>query len=190
MDEVSFSVYNLIYWQNPIQTGIVFGVLLSIVITFMFLSSLAAVSFWLLALLTVIGVYKLYNYVMATFLGRVHEDIFDTIFSPDLHISERQAHALANSIRANGTMLLRQGRNLFLWNNLTSSTMVRISSPLIKSHLSSSSSLLVRFGSFRLLLHWIINECLNICLGWIGLYIHHPQNLSSLSGKYPLFIDR
>lgn len=114
-------VYDLIYWQNRIQTGIIFGVLLSIVITFMFLSSLAAISFWLLALLTVVGLSKLYNYVMATFLGRVHEDIFDSIFAADLNISERQAHALANAIRANGTTLLRQGRSLFLWNNLTNS---------------------------------------------------------------------
>lgn len=121
----SFSVYDLIYWQNPIQTGIVFTVLFSIVITFMFLSSLAAISFWLLALLTVVGLYKLYNYVMATFLGRVHEDIFDSIFTADLNISERQAHALANAIRAHGTTLLRQGRSLFLWNNLTNSILVK-----------------------------------------------------------------
>lgn len=120
-EKVPESVNKLIYWQNPIQTGIVFGVLLSIVITFMFLSSLAAISFWLLALLTVVGLYKLYNYLMATFRGRVNEDLFDSIFTADLNISERQAHALANAIRANGTMLLRQGRSLFLWNNLTNS---------------------------------------------------------------------
>jgi len=112
---------NLIYWQNPIQSGIVFGVLLSVIITFMFLSSLAAVSFWLLASLVVVGLYKLYNYVMATFVGRVQDDIFDSIFSSDVNISERQAQALANSIRANGTALLRQARSLFLWNNLTNS---------------------------------------------------------------------
>ena len=68
---------NLVYWQNPIQSGIVFGVLLSIIITFMFLSSLAAISFWLLALLIVVGLYKLYNYVMVTFVGRVQDDIFE-----------------------------------------------------------------------------------------------------------------
>jgi len=114
-------VNNLIYWQNPIQSGIVFGVLLSIIITFMCLSSLAAISFWLLASLIVVGLYKLYNYVMATFAGRVQEDIFDSIFSSDVHISEQQAKALANSIRANGTTILRQARCLFLWNNLTNS---------------------------------------------------------------------
>jgi ABC-type multidrug transport system fused ATPase/permease subunit len=112
---------NLIYWQNPIQSGIVFTVLLSVIITFMFLSSLAAVSFWLLASLLFVGLYKLYNYVMATFVGRVQDDIFDSIFSSDIHISERQAQALANSIRANGTTVLRQARTLFLWNNLTNS---------------------------------------------------------------------
>jgi hypothetical protein len=112
---------NLIYWQNPIQSGIVFTVLLSVIITFMFLSSLAAVSFWLLASLLFVGLYKLYNYVMATFVGRVQDDIFDSIFSSDIHISERQAQALANSIRANGTTVLRQARSLFLWNNLTNS---------------------------------------------------------------------
>jgi len=114
-------VNNLIYWQNPIQSGIVFAVLLSVIITFMCLSSLAAVSFWLLASLVVVGLYKLYNYVMATFVGRVQDDIFDSIFSSDLHITERQAQALANCIRANGTTVLRQARSLFLWNNLTNS---------------------------------------------------------------------
>jgi len=112
---------NLIYWQNPIQSGIVFGVLLSIIITFMCLSSLAAISFWLLASLIVVGLYKLYNYVMVTFAGRIQDDIFDSIFSSDVHISERQAQALANYIRANGTTILRQARCLFLWNNLTNS---------------------------------------------------------------------
>jgi ABC-type multidrug transport system fused ATPase/permease subunit len=112
---------NLIYWQNPIQSGIVFGVLLSIIITFMFLSSLAAISFWLLASLVVVGLYKLYNYVMVTFAGRIQDDIFDSIFTSDVHVSERQAQALANYIRANGTSVLRQARSLFLWNNLTNS---------------------------------------------------------------------
>jgi ElaB/YqjD/DUF883 family membrane-anchored ribosome-binding protein len=112
---------NLIYWRNPIQSGIVFGVSLSVIITFMFLSSLAAISFWLLAVLAAIGLYKLYNYVMATFVGRVQDDIFDSIFPPDVNISERQAQALANAIRANGTSLLKHARSLFLWNNLTNS---------------------------------------------------------------------
>jgi len=112
---------NLVYWQNPIQSGVAFGVLLSIIITFMFLSSLAAIPFWLLALLVVVGLYKLYNYLMATFVGRVQDDLFDTLFASDVHISERQAHALANYIRANGTTVLRQARSLFLWNNLTNS---------------------------------------------------------------------
>jgi len=112
---------NLVYWQNPIQTGIVFTVLLSIIITFMFLSSLAAISFWLLASLIVVGLYKLYNYVMATFVGRVQDDIFDSLFTSDVHISEKQAQEMANFIRANGTGLLKQGRSLFLWNNLTNS---------------------------------------------------------------------
>jgi hypothetical protein len=90
----------------------------------MFLSSLAAISFWLLASLVVVGLYKLYNYVMATFVGRVQDDKFDSIFSSDIHISERQAQALANYIRANGTSVLRQARSLFLWNNLTNSIIV------------------------------------------------------------------
>ncbi|CAF1253075.1 unnamed protein product [Adineta ricciae] len=112
---------NLIYWQNPIHSGIVFGVLLSIIITFMFLSSLAAISFWLLALLVVVGLYKLYNYVMATFVGRIQDDIFDAMFSSEIHISEQQAQALASYVRKNGTSILRQARSLFLWNNLTNS---------------------------------------------------------------------
>ncbi|CAF0830626.1 unnamed protein product [Rotaria sp. Silwood1] len=114
-------VTNLIYWQNPIESGIVFGILLSVIITFMFLSSLAAISFWLLAFLVIVGLYKLYNYVMVTFVGRIQDDIFDSSFSSDMHISDKQAQALANYIRTNGTSVLRQARSLFLWNNLTNS---------------------------------------------------------------------
>jgi len=114
---------DLIYWRNPIQSGIVFGVSLSVIITFMFLSSLAAISFWLLALLIVVGLYKMYNYVMTTFVGRVQDDIFESIFPPDVNVSERQAQALANYIRSNGTSLLKHGRNLFLWDNITNSTL-------------------------------------------------------------------
>jgi hypothetical protein len=90
----------------------------------MFLSSLAAISFWLLASLVVIGLYKLYNYVMATFVGRVQDDIFDSILTSDVQITERQAQALANYIRANGTSVLKQAQSLFLWNNLTNSIIV------------------------------------------------------------------
>jgi hypothetical protein len=74
---IFFSGSDLIYWRNPIQSGIVFGVTLSVIITFMFLSSLAAISFWLLALLIAVGLYKMYNYVMATFVGRVQDDVFE-----------------------------------------------------------------------------------------------------------------
>jgi len=114
---------DLIYWRNPIQSGIVFGVSLSVIITFMFLSSLAAVSFWLLALLIAVGLYKMYNYVMATFVGRVQDDVFESIFPPDVNVSERQAQALANYIRSNGTSLLKHARNIFLWDNITNSTL-------------------------------------------------------------------
>jgi hypothetical protein len=41
-----------------------------------------------------------------------------------VNISERQAQALANAIRANGTSLLKHARSLFLWNNLTNSILV------------------------------------------------------------------
>jgi len=41
-----------------------------------------------------------------------------------VNISERQAQALANAIRANGTNALKTARNLFLWNNLTNSIIV------------------------------------------------------------------
>jgi len=112
---------HLIYWQKPIQSGIVFGLSLSIIITFMFLSAMAAVAFWFLALLIVIGLYKFYNYIMITFVGRVQDDIFESIFPPDVHVSEQQARAWANSICSTGTSLIKSARNLFLWKNFTSS---------------------------------------------------------------------
>ena len=70
---------NLIYWQNPVQSGIVLGLSISVIITFMFLSSLAAIAFWLLAFLLITGLYKLYNYVMTTFVGRVQDDLFEYV---------------------------------------------------------------------------------------------------------------
>jgi hypothetical protein len=50
--------------------------------------------------------------------------IFSSIFPPDVNISERQAQALAHSIRVNGTGLLKHAQHLFLWNNLTNSILV------------------------------------------------------------------
>ncbi len=41
-----------------------------------------------------------------------------------MNISEQQAKALANSIRVNGTSLLKHARTLFLWENLTNSILV------------------------------------------------------------------
>ncbi|CAF1124036.1 unnamed protein product [Adineta ricciae] len=114
---------DLIYWRKPIQSGIVFGVSLSVIITFMFLSSLAAISFWSLAFLLIVGLYKMYNYVMATFVGRIQDDKFEAIFSPDVSISERRAQEIAHSIRINGTHLLQHARDLFLWKNLTNSVL-------------------------------------------------------------------
>lgn len=105
----------------------------------MFLSSLAAIAFWLLAFLLITGLYKLYNYVMATFVGRVQDDLFEyvnsieerkknefsrSIFPPDVNVSERQTQAIANAIRIHGTNLLKQARSLFLWKNLTNSILV------------------------------------------------------------------
>jgi len=58
---------------------------------------------------------------MVTFVGRVQDDIFDSIFPPDVNISERQAQALAHSVHVNGTSLLKHARNIFLWKNLTNS---------------------------------------------------------------------
>jgi len=58
---------------------------------------------------------------MATFVGRVQDDIFDSIFPADVNVTERHAQALANAVRANGTSVLRQARSLFLWQNLTNS---------------------------------------------------------------------
>jgi len=153
---------NIIYWQNPIQSGIIFGILLAKIITFMFLSSLAAISFWLLTFLIVVGLYKLYNYVLTTFLGRIQDDIFDTIFSSDVHISERQAQSLAHYIRINGTTVLKHARSLFLWNNLTNS---------------------IIFGLilFIFFLYWFVNECTYICTCWFNLFIYCTKSLSSIS---------
>jgi hypothetical protein len=58
-------------------------------------------------------------------------DDFSSIFTSDVHVSERQAQALANYIRANGTTILRQARSLFLWNNLTNSIIVKNENRLI-----------------------------------------------------------
>ena len=56
----------------------------------------------------------------------IDKNNFRLIFPPDVNISERQAQAIANTLRANGTALLKQARSLFLWNNLTNSILVII----------------------------------------------------------------
>jgi len=112
---------DLVYWKRPIHSGIVFGILLASIITFMFLSSLAAISFWLLALLITIGLHKLYNYVMSTFLGRDNDDLFGTLVPMDVSVSQDTAQAVSNFVQKNGTKTLKMARHLFLWENLTES---------------------------------------------------------------------
>lgn len=111
---------------------------------------------------------------------------FSSLLSSDVHVSEKQAQALANYIRANGTMILRQARSLFLWTNLTQSILVN----QLKYFSSNHSSVLVWSCSFRLLLCWFINECINICIGWINLFIYCTKNLSSLPSKSSRFCFR
>ncbi|CAF1231484.1 unnamed protein product, partial [Didymodactylos carnosus] len=117
---------DLVYWKRPIHTGVVFGILLASIITFMFLSSLAAISFWLLALLITIGLHKLYNYVMSTFLGRDTEDLFGSLVPLDVSVSQDTARAISDFVHKNGTKTLKMARHLFLWENLTDSVIVPI----------------------------------------------------------------
>ena len=100
-----FSATNWVYWRNPVQSGIIFGVSLSMIITFMFLSALAAISFWSLAFLILSGLYKLYNYLMATFVGRVQDDLLEyerktllwtTFFTGDIFL-DRSFHLMCTS---------------------------------------------------------------------------------------------
>ena len=102
-----------------------------------------------------------------------------SIFPPDMNISERQAQALATSIRVNGTNLLKFARNLFLWKNLTNSTLVRNNDVL---GLSIPWLRLVRLDSLPLLLHWPVHECVDIRTGRFDLPIYCAKDLPSVSG--------
>jgi hypothetical protein len=104
---------------------------------------------------------------------------FSSIFPPDMNISERQAQALATSIRVNGTNLLKFARNLFLWKNLTNSVLVR------KNNVFGISIRwldLVRIDSLSLLLHWLVDECVDIRTGRPDLSLHCAKDLSGVSG--------
>ena len=48
------------------------------------------------------------------------------MFPPGMSISDRQAQELANYIRVYGSNLLKHARKIFLWENLTNSTLVNI----------------------------------------------------------------
>jgi len=58
---------------------------------------------------------------MATFLGRVNDDMFDSLVPPDMNVSYQQSQDIADSICQNSTKALKTARNLFLWKNLTHS---------------------------------------------------------------------
>lgn len=108
-------------------------------------------------------------------------DIFRSIFPPDVHVSEQQARAWANSICSTGTSLLRSTRNLFLWKNFTSSLMVKkttTTTTIEKFRFSFS----VFFGSFRFVLHRFVNQRIDIRFNWSRSSLYCTKNLSSLSG--------
>lgn len=110
-----------------------------------------------------------------------------SVFSSDVNITERQAQALANYIRSNGTSVLRQARSLFLWNNLTNSILVSPRLLLEKRNDRDVSSSSGWFCSFHSTLacrwtHWPSR--------WLVWSSYSLSRRSTKSTKFPSIVPR
>lgn len=196
----TFSAANWVYWRNPVQSGIIFGVCLSMIITFMFLSALAAVSFWSLAFLILSGLYKLYTYLMATFVGRVQDDVLEygeekpcwegIIWTAEAFLG-RSFHLMCispNDKPKRWRTRFERMERLF-WNKDAVSSSGIIWPVQLWYDLSSLTRLkialfaLVRSCSVRLLLHWSVDECIDIRPDQSRSGLYDSKDLSSLSGQ-------
>jgi len=112
------STTSLVYWQDPILTGAVFGSVLTALISLCYCSLLSVTAYSALALLTAVGGIKLYSFVMVK-AGKAMQDSdpLACVSSVKLSVPEEAIRDHSGCIAGTINFLLSKARSLFLVEN-------------------------------------------------------------------------
>merc|ERR1711936_788997 len=144
---------NTYLWQDPIQSGIIFGSVFVSLISICYYSLISVCAYLSLTALLAVLSLKVYTYVMVTFLKKeVSCNPLATIGELDLEIPEEKVSSIANNASTKLNCTLLELRRLFLVENMLDS---------IKFGLSLG--VLPYIGSW-------FNAMTLVLLSWVGLF--------------------
>merc|ERR1712045_827959 len=139
-------------WEDPIQSGIVFGSVLVTLISICYYSLISVVAYCSLTALLAVLSLKIYTYVMVTFLKKETANPLAKCSEINLTVSEEKVNQIANNATDKLNCAILELRRLFLVENMMDS---------------------IKFGLSLWVLTYIgswFNAMTLLILGWIGLF--------------------
>merc|ERR1711992_143994 len=139
-------------WEDPIQSGIVFGSVLVTLISICYYSLISVVAYCSLTALLAVLSLKIYTYVMVTFLKKETANPLAKCSEINLTVSEEKVNQIANNATNKLNASLLELRRLFLVENMLDS---------------------IKFGLSLWVLTYIgswFNAMTLILLSWVGLF--------------------
>merc|ERR1712110_142170 len=139
-------------WEDPIQSGIVFGSVLVTLISICYYSLISVVAYCSLTALLAVLSLKIYTYVMVTFSKKETANPLAKCSEINLTVSEEKVNQIANNATNKLNASLLELRRLFLVENMLDS---------------------IKFGLSLWVLTYIgswFNAMTLILLSWVGLF--------------------
>merc|ERR1711941_95692 len=139
-------------WEDPIQSGIVFGSVLVTLISICYYSLISVAAYCSLTALLAVLSLKIYTYVMVTFLKKETANPLAKCSEINLTVSEEKVNQIANNATNKLNASLLELRRLFLVENMLDS---------------------IKFGLSLWVLTYIgswFNAMTLILLSWVGLF--------------------
>jgi hypothetical protein len=162
----------LVYWQDPIQTGAIFGCVLVALTSLTYCSLLSVVAYSALALLTAVVGIKLYSFVMIkTGKAQPGSDPLAEVAKMNLTVSEAAVSSHASCVATNINWALGRARGLLL-----------VDSPVDTMKFGLCLYVLTYFGAW-------FNALTLITLAWVGLftlpkvYLNNQAQVDEVMGK-------
>lgn len=113
-------VQDLVLWNCPKYTGIVFGSSLFVLLSLATYTLLSVLSTLLLLTLTGVGAYRFYLTVLFRIKG-TYDDTFDKISSTDFTLPKDKIQELARLLDTDINRSINQLKSIILWDNLSTS---------------------------------------------------------------------
>jgi ABC-type bacteriocin/lantibiotic exporter with double-glycine peptidase domain len=111
----------LYYWEDPVQTGILFGTVLVTLISICYFSLISVISYTSLLVLMAVIALKIYTYVMVTFLKKEVVNPVQKYAGVDVTIPGEKVSGFANCATEKINKTILELRRLFLVDNMIDS---------------------------------------------------------------------